>query len=83
MSDQIQHFLLVFDHDQGCLIETEGFGDDATKALRAYAATEAQYGDRPSIEIVLVGSDSLDTVKLTHANYFGRTESASGYLAGI
>jgi len=42
VSDQIQHFLLVFDHDQGCLIETEGFGDDATGWAARRAAAQLQ-----------------------------------------
>ena len=35
------------------------------------------------IDIVLVGSDSLATVKLTHANYFDGSVAVSTYLAGI
>ena len=82
-ADRIQHFLLAFDHEQGHLIEIGEFGEDADAALVAYAAKEAQYGDRKLIEIVLVGSDSLETVKLTHANYFDGGVSGSKYLAGI
>lgn len=35
------------------------------------------------MEIVLIGSDSVDTVKLTHANYFDGSAAVSEYLAGI
>jgi hypothetical protein len=35
------------------------------------------------IEIVLIGSDSIETVKRTHANYFDGTVTISRYLAGI
>lgn len=35
------------------------------------------------MEIVLVGSDSIETVKLTHANYLDGSVSVSKYLAGI
>lgn len=83
MTERIQHFLLVFDHQQGTLIETQEFGEDADAAVTAYAAKEAEYGDRKLVEIVLVGSDSIDTVRLTHANYFDGTVSVSKYLAGI
>ncbi len=83
MTERIQHFLLVFDHEQGHLIETQEFGEDADSALLAYAAKEAQYGDQKRVEIVLVGSDSLETVELTHANYFDGSVSVSKYLAGI
>jgi hypothetical protein len=36
-----------------------------------------------AIEIVLIGSDSLETVKVTHANYFDGTVAASKYFVGI
>lgn len=83
MNEPIQHFLLVFDHEQGRLIETEEFGTDGESAVAAYAAKEHDYRDRKRIEIVLVGSDSLETVKLTHANYFDGSVTVSKYLAGI
>jgi hypothetical protein len=83
MSERIQHFLLVFDHQQGQLIETQRFGVDADAAIAAYAEKEAEYGDQKLVEIVLVGSDSFETVKLTHANYFDGTVAVSKYLAGI
>lgn len=83
MRDRIQHFLLVFDHAVGHLVSTKEFGEDAEAALAAYASTEASYGDRKEIEVVLIGSDSFETVKLTHANYFDGTATVSKYLAGI
>lgn len=83
MTDRIQHFLLVFDHGQDHLIHTQEFGEDADQALVAYASTEAEYDDRKEIEVVLIGSDSLETVKRTHANYFEGSDSVSKYLAGI
>jgi hypothetical protein len=83
MTDRIQHFLLVFDHGAGHLIQTESFDEDADAALAAYASTEERYGDRKDIEVVLIGSDSLETVKRTHANYFDGTVAVSKYLAGI
>ena len=70
MSGKIQHYLLVFDHGAGHLIEEKSFGNDGKRAVAAYAEKEREYQSREAIEIVLVGSDSLDTVKLTHANYF-------------
>src|SRR5690625_3280642 len=35
------------------------------------------------IEVVLIGSDSLETVRRTHANYFEAKVSTSKYLAGL
>ena len=82
-ADKIQHFLLVFDHQAGQMLELDAFGEDGDGAVAAYAAKERKYEGRRLIDIVLVGSDSLDTVKLTHANYFDGSVAVSKYLAGI
>ncbi len=79
----IKHFLLVFDHEQGQLIREEHFETDAAGALAAYAAMEREHQADRLIEIVLIGSDSIDTVKLTHANYYDGSVAVSKYLAGI
>jgi len=79
----IQHFLLVFDHEKGRLVETKEFGTNSKAAVAAYAEKEKELQDRRSIEIVLVGSDSLETVKLTHANYFDGSVAVSKYLAYV
>lgn len=64
------HFLIVFDREAQRVIEANRF-TDGEDAAEQYTAMERQYGDEPNIEIVLVGSDSLDTVRRTHGNYFG------------
>ncbi|MFN2582001.1 MAG: hypothetical protein ABR498_04575 [Candidatus Dormibacteria bacterium] len=82
----IKHFLLVFDHNRGALVELKQFGDDRDAAVAAYAEKERELGElgtESAIEIVLIGSDSLSTVKLTHANYFDGTAAVSKYLAGV
>lgn len=77
----IQHFLLVFDHVQDKLLEQREFGTDAALAMERYAEKEAQYRDSNAVDIVLVGSDSIDTVKVTHSTYFdGFTSDASDRL---
>lgn len=84
MSDRIKHFLIVFDHAAGRLAEPViQFGEDSDRAVAAYAAKEKALQGKPLMEIVLVGSDSLSTVKLTHANYFDGSVSVSKYLAGL
>lgn len=79
----LQHFLLVFDHHQGKLLEEIHFDEDSDAAVAAYAEKEHAYQGQASVEIVLVGSDSLDTVKITHANYYDGTVALSKYLAGL
>lgn len=81
--NKIQHFLLVFDHEQGQLIEERHFLEDGGAALAAYAQKEKDHAGERNIEIVLIGSDSIETVKLTHANYYDGSVAVSKYLAGI
>ncbi|HUY55601.1 MAG TPA: hypothetical protein VMV23_10630 [Candidatus Nanopelagicaceae bacterium] len=83
MSESIQHFLLVFDHAKGELVEVQEFGSDAARALAAYAEKERDLRTSHSLEIVLVGSDSYDTVRVTHANYFADAAATSKYLVGV
>ncbi|BBZ39296.1 hypothetical protein [Mycobacterium conspicuum] len=84
-ASQLKHFLLVFDHNRAQLVDLKEFGTDAKSAMAEYARLErAQMKkESDSIEIVLIGSDSLETVKVTHANYFDGTVAVSKYFAGI
>jgi len=67
---RLQHFLLVYDHREGRLIEVPEKFDDAVEATAAYSLIEAQYDQDDMVEVVLIGSDSINTVQRTHANYF-------------
>ena len=85
MTDKIglRHFLLVFDHRKGELIDLQAFEDRSNDAVDAYSAKELEYREMPWIDIVLVGSDSVETVKLTHANYFDGSAAVSHFLSGV
>lgn len=83
MSQKIQHFLLIFNHDEGHLLDMIEFGENSDAAVAAYSEAEGRYQGEKAVEIVLIGSDSIETVKLTHANYFDGTVAVSKYLTGI
>jgi hypothetical protein len=80
------HFLLVYDRQQQALVFRQPY-TNAAEALKAYEAMEEKHRDDAHMEIVLVGADSIETVMLTHGNYFGAEGSAdpaaSPYLAGV
>jgi hypothetical protein len=78
------HFLLVYDRQQQKLLFEHGYEDPA-EALKAYEEAEAKHRHDQHMEIVLVGADSIETVRLTHGNYFEAEAeaSASPYLAGV
>ena len=71
--EAIHHYLLDYDHAKSQLVIDEDFGTDADAALESYSALEKQHKDNLSMDIVLVGSDSIETVKVTHSTYFGRS----------
>ena len=67
---KIQHFILVFDRRAGHLLKQLDFGTNARKALGKYEELEQEHRENAFMDIVLVGSDSIETVMVTHANYF-------------
>jgi hypothetical protein len=67
---KIQHFILVFDRHAGHLVDQLNYGTEAKAAVTKYEELEEQYRNDDHMDIVLVGSDSIETVKVTHANYF-------------
>jgi len=79
------HFLLVFDRQGQQLVFNRSYSDSA-EALHAYEQMEEKYREQRNMEIVLVGADSIETIMLTHANYFAAepgAPAASPYLAGV
>lgn len=69
-ADDIKQFLLVYDVPNHSL-EIVEFGTNETAALDAYEAAEASHRDDDNFDIVLIGSDSIETIRTTHASYFG------------
>ena len=60
------------------------FGADHAAAERAYPLVEDEHRGKPA-EVLLVGADSLDTVKKTHSQYFFTTteELVDQFLAQL
>lgn len=69
MDDAIQQYLLVYNRVSGLIEDLREFGMDLAGALEAYAATEEDLRDSEWMQVVLIGSDSIDTVRITHPNY--------------
>ena len=75
-------FLITFDHDARKQIGLEEFRDTA-QALKAYCEREEQYRDDTRVEVVLLGAESIDAIKVTHSNYFEDTANALANLVAI
>jgi hypothetical protein len=69
----LQHFLLRFNLRTQTLEQLTEFGRNAEEAMQAYSELEEAYRDRADqddFEIVLIGADSIDTIRVTHSRYF-------------
>lgn len=76
---EIQHFLLIYDIP-GRITRVRSFGTDYAAAQAAYAEIESETWDRDDLDIVLVGADSLDTVRRTHSSYFHTEDNFESLL---
>ncbi len=78
------HFLLVYSHEQRKLIEQHEFSD-SSRATAAYAAAEKKHVTESDYEIVLIGSDSIQTIMQTHGHYFNHEgdEAFSQFLLSV
>lgn len=66
----MKNFILIYNHAKKELEDILQFEDDVASATRRYGELETEFRDSALMDIVLVGSDSIETVKVTHANYF-------------
>jgi hypothetical protein len=67
-------FLIVFDRAAGDSTVAD-LGQDLSIALDVFGAKERDLADRPDVEVALVGSSSLETLRRTHSSYFGASQA--------
>lgn len=72
------HFLLVYDVERQALVSAPREFSDPSEAASAYAELEQEHRNEPNLEIVLIGADSLETIKSTHGNYFDAKQHEAG-----
>jgi hypothetical protein len=77
----VKHFLIVYDIP-AAKAEVVQFEHDYDAALAAYNDAEEHYRDDPEIEVVLLGSDSLETLESTHSSYFELSEAHIDQIVG-
>jgi hypothetical protein len=76
--DAIRHFLLVYDA-KAKRVEVQDLGDDAWAAAARYAEVEESYRGRDEFEVVLIGADSIETIRTTHAHYFDEQTNGDAF----
>jgi len=64
-----RYFILIYDIPSRQL-EVHEFEERYEDAVDAYGHFESQYRQERSIEVVLVGADSIETIHKTHSHYF-------------
>ena len=72
--DKTRHFLIVFDGTTSTMKEGVRTFEDVAAALEAYAQAERAHEQDRSVQVVLIASDSLETVKDTHPNFWRSTD---------
>lgn len=78
---KINHFLVIYDIPNG-LAHVDSFERDYEAALAAYAEAEETHRLDGSVEVVLLGSDSIETLQRTHSSYFELAEKHVDRLVG-
>lgn len=66
------YYLVVYNRQSAEVVYQEF--ENADEASSAYARLEAEYGANDEVEVVLLGADSIETIKKTHPNYFVRED---------
>jgi len=72
-AQDLNHFLVVY-RISLAHAEVTSFGHDYEVAVDAYSLAEAEHRDDADVEVVLLGSDSIETLRRTHSSYFELSE---------
>lgn len=76
------YFLLIYNRAHRHLQTVQEFAD-RDEAGRAYVAAERAAQGDSGLEIVLIGADSMDTIRRTHGQYFDAPADRSKYLDAV
>jgi hypothetical protein len=67
----MKQFVIVFDRPRGEILEMVEFpATERDIALKELFEREERFRDRHNVEVVMLGSDSVETLKRTHGRYF-------------
>lgn len=83
MTSSFNEYLLIFNRSTLQLEEIREFGTDTDAAVVAYGEAENEFRGDPHIEVVLIGSDSLDTIRVTHGVYFEAEAISERFMAKV
>ena len=66
----VRHFVIVADRARDSVSALFDCGTDGRDAIARLAKLEEQHRDDRSVDVALLGADSLATVAVTHSTYF-------------
>jgi hypothetical protein len=69
---RLNNWLIVYDWKAARFLNWSDLGADVRAAAETYASFEERHRYEDGFEVVLIGADSTDTIKRTHAHYFGK-----------
>jgi hypothetical protein len=73
----VKHWLIVYDRTKGELLRCTEYRSDLSGEL-AILDRFAVERAHPELEVVVLGGDSLDTIKRTHSRYFANEAAPPG-----
>lgn len=65
----MKHFVLIFDRRSGRVLREEEFTDARAAMYERFAAERLHRGN-PDVEVVVLGAESAEALRNTHARYF-------------
>lgn len=71
----MKHWLIIYNRREGRLLSCDPF-EDSRAALAERFRLECDA--HPDVEIVVLGADSLETLKVTHGRYFMTAAEMAG-----
>lgn len=75
-----RNFLIFYDRATRTA-EVSDLGEDTMAALATYTEHERALLNRTDVEVVLIRSESIETLKRTHSSYFGTELDIEGAIA--
>jgi ppGpp synthetase/RelA/SpoT-type nucleotidyltranferase len=86
LASRANNWLIIYIWREGRFVNWVNLGTDAEAGAERYGEFERRYRFEDGYEVVLIGADSAETIRHTHAHYFGRTPNdldPDGYLARV
>ncbi len=65
-----EHYFILIYSIPSKELEIHEFGSDSDAAAEAYSRFEMEHRDDFTVEVVMVGADSIETIHKTHSHYF-------------